>query len=389
MHAVQSAWSIKELQRACVRRLPRPVLDFFEGGAEDEETLCANRRAFEQVRLVPRAFVDVSNIRIGANLIGAAATMPVAIAPMGAIAYGWPDGDIALAKAAAAAGVPYTLSTMASVSIERMAREVGGRLWFQAHLLQPRERTLQLVERARRAGYEALMITADLPRGGKRERDLHNALTIPFRMRVRHLPQFAARPGWCLQMLRHGTPRLPEALQASAVSQAGSSIGAGFDPSFDWDALRTLREAWPGKLIVKGILCGEDAQTAIGIGVDAIVVSNHGGRQLDGCIATMDALPEIAQVASGRVTVFLDGGVRRGRDVLKALCRGADAVLLGRDVLYGVCASGQAGAAKSLQIIRDELVGAMQLSGKSDISALCMFPRDPSLLWRDASASDF
>ena len=364
---VAAAWSIAELQRLARARLPRTVYDFYEGGAEDEQTLRANAAAFEQRKLVPRAFIDVGTVSTARPVLGVAAPLPLAIAPMGAVAYGWRDGDILLARAAAAAGIPYTLSTMAATSIERVAGEAGGRLWFQAHLLQPRERTLALVDRAQAAGYEALVISADLPVGGKRERDLRNRLAMPFRPGWRHVLEFAARPAWTAGMLWHGTP---QPANVTAPAAPGSSIGGGFDPGFDWQALAELRARWPRKLVIKGILHPADAQRCVAAGVDAIVVSNHGGRQLDGCIASLDALPAIVRAVDGRAGVLLDGGIRRGRDILKALLSGADAVLLGRAALWGVCAGGQAGAARAIDLLRAELVTAMQLTGITRLDPL-------------------
>ena len=290
-----AAWSVEELRRLARARLPRPVFDFYEGGAEDEQTLRANLAAFERVPLVPRAFVDVGQVDTTATLLDLPAAMPMAIAPMGAVAYGWRDGDLALARAAAAAGIPYTLSTMAAASIEDIAEHAGGRLWFQAHLLQPRDRTLALVDRARRAGYEALMVTADLPTGGRRERDLRNGLSMPMRWTPGNVLAFAARPRWALAMLLRGAPHMPN---MAAPAGAGSSIGGNFDPGFDWGALARLRDAWPRKLLVKGILHPQDAVRCASVGVDAVVVSNHGGRQLDGCIAAFDALPKVVRAVT-------------------------------------------------------------------------------------------
>jgi (S)-mandelate dehydrogenase len=361
------AWSIAQLRQLARARLPRPVFDFYEGGAEDEQTLRANEAAFEALRLVPRCFVDVSQADTSVSLLGADARLPLAIAPMGAVAYGWRDGDLALARAARAAGVPYTLSTMAAAPIEQVA-QVGGRLWFQAHLLLPRERTLGLIERARAANYEALVITGDLPVGGKRERDLRNQLAMPFRMQWRHLVAFALRPGWSLPMLLQGAPRPPEVARVTAGS--ASSIGGNFDPGFDWTALEDIRRRWPRKLVLKGILHPADARRAVALGADAVIVSNHGGRQLDGCIATMEALPRVAEAVQGRAQVLVDGGIRRGRDILKAMLAGADGVLVGRAPLYGLSAAGEEGARRAIEILGQELTTAMQLCGMTSLREL-------------------
>ena len=350
------------------------MFEFFDGGAEDEITLRANREAFERVRLVPRVLVDVASVDTSVRLFEKLAKMPIAIAPTGAVGFGWPGGDVAIAKAAAAYGIPYTLSTTATASIERIAREAPGRLWFQAYILKGREFTLKLIERARESGYEALMITVDLPVGGKRERDNRNHFAIPFRVTSRNLRDFASRPGWALGMLRSGMPVMenlvgftPEALTASAIA---SSVGRNYDPAFDWSALESIRRAWPRKLMLKGIVRADDAECAIAAGCDAIVISNHGGRQLDGGVATMDALPDVVERVRGRIPVLVDGGVRRGVDVLKAMALGAQAVMLGRATLYGACAAGEAGARRALEILQSELVRSMQLCGAADVGAI-------------------
>ena len=350
------------------------MFDFYDGGSEDEFTLRANCAAFERVRLLPRTLVDVSKVATQAEILGQPARLPLAVAPTGAVAFGWPMGDVAIARAAAAAGIPYTLSTSATASIERIAREAPGRLWFQAYIFKQREFTQQLIERARVAGYEALMVTVDLPVGGKRERDLRNDFSVPFRFTPRNLLDFASRPGWALPMLRHGVPALenlagfvPEAASASAVA---SSVGRNNDASFDWDSLKAIRDRWPAKLMLKGILRADDAERAAAIGCDAIVVSNHGGRQLDGAVATLDALPGIVKAVKGKTEVFVDGGIRRGSDVLKALALGAQAVMVGRATLYGACAAGESGARRALEILREELVRSMQLCGVRSVGEI-------------------
>ncbi len=366
--------SIEELRGAARRRLPRCVFEFFDGGAEDERTLRANRAAYERVRLLPKVLVDVSGVGTQIDLLGKSAALPIAVAPTGAVGFGWPGGDVAIARAATAFGIPYTLSTSATASIERVAREAPGRLWFQAYVLKERSRTLRLVERARAAGYEALMITVDLPVGGLRERDLRNDFAIPFRFTAKNVLDFAAHPRWALRHARAGMPVMENlagiAPQATSALGIASSVGRSYDPSFDWDGLRALRDAWPQPLIVKGILRPDDAERALRIGCDAIVVSNHGGRQLDGGMATLDALPHVVQAVQGRIPVWLDGGIRRGVDIVKALALGARAVLVGRATLYGACAAGEEGARRALEILREELVRSMRLCGVRRVSEI-------------------
>ena len=368
------ALSIEDLRRAARARLPRSVFEFFDGGAEDEITLRANRAAFERLRLLPKVLVDVSRVDLSAELLGSTSRMPLAVAPTGAVGFGWPGGDVAIARAAAAYGIPYTLSTTATASIERVAREAPGRLWFQAYILKGREFTFRLMERARDCGYEALMITVDLPVGGKRERDNRNDFAIPFRFTPRNLIDFASRPRWAFRLLRSGMPVMENLLgfsaQAVTASAIASSVGRNYDPSFDWDGLKAIRDAWPRKLIVKGISRADDAVRAAALGAEAIVVSNHGGRQLDGAAAALDALPGVVSAVGKSTPVLVDGGVRRGVDVVKALALGARAVLLGRATLYGACAAGEPGALRALEILKSELERALRLCGAPNVGAV-------------------
>ena len=365
--AVLRAWNIEDLRRLAKRRLPRAVFDFYDGAAEDETTLRANRAAFERVRLAPKMLTGVANIDTSATILGATSKLLIAIGPTGGVGFGWPRGDVGIARAAAAAGIPYTLSTMATSSIERIAREAGGRLWFQAYIFRQRDMTMGLVERARALGYDALMVTVDVPVGGKRERDFRNDFAIRFRFTPRNVLDFASRPLWALSILRYGMPVLENVIglapEAKSTAEIASSVGQFWDADFDWDGLKRMRERWPKKMLVKGILRADDAERLASIGVDAVVVSNHGGRQLDGAVAALDALRPVVRAVKGRMSVLVDGGVRRGVDAVKALALGAEGVMLGRATLFGASAAGEAGAARAIEILRDELVRAMQLSG--------------------------
>lgn len=371
--ALNRAFSVEELRSLAQRRLPRAIFEFYEGGAETESTLRANRAAFERHVLVPRYLVDVSKIDTASQLLGAPSAMPLAISPMGAIGFGWPFGDVAIARAARSAGVPFALPTSATSSIERVARDAdGARLWFQAYMLRKQAFTMGLIERALRARYEALIITVDMPAGGKRERDLRNDFGLPFRFTRRNVPGFAARPRWVWSQFRHGVPQLenlvgftPEAVDAKSIA---SSVGKSYDPSFDWDGLARIRDQWPRKLLVKGILHPEDARRAAQLGCDAVIISNHGGRQLDTAIGSLDALPAVIAAVGSRMDVLVDGGVRRGTDILKALALGATAVMIGRPLLYGVSAGGEAGASRVLHVLHDELVRSMKLAGRTGIA---------------------
>ena len=363
----QGAYSIEDFRNGAQRRLPRAIFDFFDGGAEDEVAMRANRDAFERRKIVPRVLNDVREVDTSTTLLGRAAPLPLAVAPTGGVGFGWPGGDIAIARAAAALGIPYSLSTTATASIEQVAREAPGRLWFQAYVLRDQAFFDKLIARAFAADYEALMITVDLPVGGKRERDFHNDFSIPFRFTPRNVRDFALHPRWLLRLARHGMPRMENldglAQHLKSASAIASSVGRNYDPGFDWGRLARVREQWPRKLVVKGVAHPEDARRLASMGCDAIVVSNHGGRQLDSSCATLDLLPAVASTLAGRVELMVDGGVRRGSDLVKARALGATAVLCGRAPLYGALVAGEAGAGRALDILRDELVRTMQLAG--------------------------
>ncbi|ARP91817.1 alpha-hydroxy-acid oxidizing enzyme [Bordetella genomosp. 9] len=364
----RAAHSIEALRELAARTLPRAIFDFYDGGAETESTLRGNREAIDRLRLLPRYLVDVSHPDTGTQLLGRPAAMPLAVAPTGAIGYGWPFGDVAIARAAGDAGVPYALPTSSTSSIERVAREAPHtRLWFQSYMLRKRDFTFGLISRAHAAGYEALIITIDMPTGGKRERDLRNDFGLPFRFTPRNVLDFGRRPGWVLRQLRAGLPALenmagfvPDAVDASTIA---SSVGKNYDPAFVWEDLARIRDAWPRKLLIKGVLHPEDARRAAQLGADGVIVSNHGGRQLDGAVAALDALPGVAHAVGGRIPVFVDGGVRRGTDIVKALALGAGGVLVGRPMLYGVSVAGQAGAERALFLFREELIRTLKLTG--------------------------
>ncbi|MDH4095552.1 MAG: alpha-hydroxy-acid oxidizing protein [Betaproteobacteria bacterium] len=370
------AVNIEDLRRMARRRLPRSVFDFFDGGAEDETTLRGNRAAFERVRLLPRVLVDVHAVDSSVDLLGMRSNLPMAIAPTGAIGAGRHDADLMLARAARAAGIPYTLATPATNSIEEIAEQAGGRLWFQLYLLKNRAFRMKLVRRAAAAGYEALLVTVDLTTGGKRERDLRNDFAAPFVPTWRNSRDVLFKPSWLMGMARRGVPHMKNLegmlQKPPRLTDVAASVGRELDASFDWDELRSLRDAWPGKLLLKGIVRPDDAERAAAAGCDGVVVSNHGGRQLDGAIATADALPAVARAVGSRIAVLVDGGVRRGVDLLKARALGAQGVLTGRATLFGVMAGGEAGARRAIEILAGEFERALMLCGvprASDIPA--------------------
>lgn len=376
-----AALSIDDLRRLARRRLPRSVFDFIDGGAEDETTLADNRAAFDRVRLRPRVLQDVRAPALRCEITGTPADAPIVVAPMGSCMLGWPEADIAIARAAASLGLPYTLSTMATTGLERMRSAFDGRLWFQLYVLkEPRFNEL-LVQRAEAAGCEALVVTLDLPAGGKRERDLRNGLSIPLRPRLRQLWEGLTHPRWSLRLLAAGLPSF-ENVRGLMDERAGltiaAQVGRHLDAGWCWDDLARLRDRWRGALHVKGVLHPDDADRLAAMGFDALWVSNHGSRQLDGAVASLDALPAIAAAVRGRCALLLDSGVRRGVDVLKARALGAQAVAVGRAPLWGACAGGEAGARRALQILVDELRLAMTLAGVpslADADAALVAPR--------------
>jgi (S)-mandelate dehydrogenase len=384
MSRLSRAANIEDLRRLARHRLPRSVFDFFDGGAEDETTLRENRAAFERVRLLPRVLVDVRQVDTGIEIFGVRSNLPMAIAPTGGIGAGRNHADLMLARAARAAGIPYTLATPATASIEEIAEQAGGRLWFQLYVLKNRELRMKLLERARAAGYEVLLVTVDLAVGGKRERDLRNDFVAPFSPSWRNSRDVLAKPAWLADMARHGIPKMKNlegmVRWSTRITDVAASVGRELDASFDWEQLKAIRDAWPGKLVLKGVERPDDAERAAAAGCDGVVVSNHGGRQLDGAQATLDALPAVARAVGSRLTVLLDGGVRRGVDILKARALGARAVLTGRATLFGVMAGGEAGARRAIEILGSEFERALQLSGVREaqhIDAGLVAPRRP------------
>jgi (S)-mandelate dehydrogenase len=373
MH-LEKAVNIEDLRQMARRRLPRAIFDFFDGGAEDELTLRENRAAFQRVRLLPKVLVNVAEVDTRVRLFGVEAGLPLAIGPTGGIAAGRAGADLMLARAAKAFGIPYTLATPAGTSIERLAAEVPGRRWFQLYVVRDREFRERLVARAKEAGYEALLVTVDLPVSGKRERDPRNGFVTPYRPNWRNSHDVLFRPAWLLDILRHGLPDMANfegyRFSSTKMTDIATAVGREMDAAFDWDELKRLRDRWPGKLLLKGVERPDDAERAAAMGCDGVVVSNHGGRQLDGAAATLDALPQVARAVGSKLTVLLDGGVRRGVDILKARALGAQAVLVGRATLFGVMAGGEPGAQRALQILSGELERAMRLCGVRSVAEI-------------------
>lgn len=370
---------IADMRSAARRRLPRAVFDFIDGGAEDERTLADNREGFARIRFAPRVLRDVSNRSLAARILGEPSAAPLFIAPTGLAALACPAADVHLAQAAAGAGIPFTLSTSASATIEEVATATStagvahSRNWFQLYVFRNREVTHDLMDRALASGYRTLVVTLDVPVLGKRERDLRNRFTVPLRPTLAGLWDLMLHPRWCAQVLRAGTPRLKNYTgYASGVSTASLAawINSELDPTLCWDDIRALRARWPGPMLLKGIVRADDVLAARQAGVDGVVISNHGGRQLDGAPATIDALRGLPAEARAGLEIFLDGGVRRGSDVVKALCLGATAVGIGRPVLYGAAAGGRPGIDRVLAIFLEEIDRTLALLGVRDIASL-------------------
>src|SRR3982751_3847845 len=386
MPDLSHAVSVEDLRAMARRRLPRAIFDFFDGGAEDEVTLRENRAAFERVRLLPKVLVNVAQVDMTTDLFGVKSTLPLAIAPTGGISAARAGAELALARAASAFGVPFTLATPAAFTIERVAEAAsGGRLWFQLYAVREHEFREKLIARASGAGYEAMLVTVDLPVSGKRERDPRNGFRTPYNPNWRNSRDVIFKPAWLLEIMQHGLPGMAnmEGYKFSTPkgTDIATAVGREMDPSLDWEQIKGLRELWPRKLLIKGVERVEDALKAAAIGLDGVVVSNHGGRQLDGAAPTLEALPGIARAVGGKIAVLLDGGVRRGVDILKARALGAHGVLTGRATLFGAMAGGEAGARHALDILASELERSMQLCGVrslADISAQLLSPNSGS-----------
>jgi isopentenyl diphosphate isomerase/L-lactate dehydrogenase-like FMN-dependent dehydrogenase len=378
MTSVDRAYNIADLRRIAQRRLPKGLFEFVDRGTEDEVSLRHNRAIFERIRFKPRTLVDVSRRSQEITLFGQKQRMPLVIAPTGTAGLMWYRGEIELARAAAAAGIPFTLATGSTTAMERIAEEVGGiPLWFQLYMWPDRNLSHQLIERARAAGFKALVVTVDGAMSGNREYNLRNGFTIPFSFTRRNVTDVLMHPRWMLAVLARyvvstGMPRYENYPSEIKYRITARPMGRSMmrNDSLTWDDLRVLRKMWPNLLLVKGILHPQDAISAVDCGADGVIVSNHGGRNLDSIISPMEVLPEIADAVGKRATVLVDSGFRRGTDVVKALAMGASAVQIGRSTLYGVAAGGQAGAARALTIFREEIDRVLALVGCRSITDL-------------------
>jgi isopentenyl diphosphate isomerase/L-lactate dehydrogenase-like FMN-dependent dehydrogenase len=379
----KQAYSVAAMRKLAQRRLPKAVFDFVDGGAEDEIVVSRNESSFDDYALMPRPLEAATRRNQAIELFGRKLSGPVLIGPTGMTGMLWPRGEIEAARAAAAAGTVYTMSHGATVKIEDLAREAPGNLWMQVFPYKDRGLTQSFVERAHAAGFQALVLTIDNQLLGQRERDVRNGFTIPPTFRLGGLLEMALHVGWWLRMAR--APRLTMANYEregdTGVFSIGARIMGWLDASASWKEVEWLRGFWDRPLLIKGILHPDDARRAAALGVDGIVVSNHGGRQLDVVPSSLQALPGVVDAVGGKMPILIDGGVRRGGDVVKALALGATACLIGRPHLWGATVAGERGVARVLEIYRTEIDRVMALGGWDDVAAL-----DRSVLFDPAAA---
>jgi L-lactate dehydrogenase (cytochrome) len=366
--------SIEDLRRLARRRIPRAIFDYADGGSYEERTLHANAADLDSLKFRQRVMVDVSNINLATTLVGSAASMPLAIAPTGLCGLFHADGEILGARAAEAFGIPFCLSTMSICSIEDVREATQQPFWFQQYLMRDRGFNQELIERAIAARCSALMLTLDLQILAERRRDPRNGLTIPPRLTLRNAFEAAMKPAWALKVLfgkrRNFGNLVGHIGGADGVKTLAAWTHSQFDASATWRDVEWVRSRWPGRFILKGIMDAEDAKLALACGADAIVVSNHGGRQLDGAPSSISALPGIASAIAGRCEVYFDGGIRSGQDLAKALALGARAGLIGKSFLFALAAAGQAGVTRALEIIRNELQVTLALTGTTDVGKM-------------------
>lgn len=373
--------NIEDLRQLAKKRVPRSIFEYTDRGSYDETTIKSNSADLQNMKLRQRVMIDVDNRSHKSTFVGQTATMPVAIAPTGLAGIMHVDGEILGAQAAEEFGVPFTLSTMSICSIEQVRQATKKPFWFQLYVMRDRGYIEELIQRAVDAQCSALVLTADLQIQGQRHQDIKNGLSVPLRLTVNNALNIASKPLWCLKML---TAKSKSFGNLSGYMPKGSGIGTlskwiseQFDASLNWDDVKWVRKKWPGKLIIKGILDPEDAVFAMNAGVDAIVVSNHGGRQLDGAPSAIEALPAIVDAVGSDLEILFDSGIRSGQDVLKAMALGAKGTFIGKAFLYGLGAMGKPGVIKALDIIKNELDVSMALTGTKNVGDI-----GPHILWK-------
>ena len=368
--------NIEDLRRAAERRLPRAVFDYIDGGADREITMRGNCAAFDELTFRPRCAVANLTYDLRTTVLGTPVSLPMLLAPVGSSRMFYPKGEEVAARAAGEAGTGYILSTLSGCLLEDVKKATSGPAWYQLYLVGGRDCALATMARARKVGYSALVVTIDTPVAGMRERDLRNGMKEllsfnPLKM-APFVGQFLARPSWLASFMRDGgLMKFPNVDIPGEGPMPYTDVGAALEKStITWPDLKWIREAWNGPIVIKGVHIGEDARRAIDAGANAIVVSNHGGRQLDGVHPTLRALPEVVQAVNGQVEVLLDGGIRRGSDIAKALCLGARAVLIGRAYAWGLGAAGGAGVARAIEILQSDLMRTIKLLGCGSAAAL-------------------
>jgi L-lactate dehydrogenase (cytochrome) len=371
-HAV----NIADLRRLAQKRLPKAVFDYLDGGADDEVTLRENCRAFGDYVFRPRLAVSFPEYNLRTSVLGREISLPAFLAPVGYSRVMHPGGEVAAAAAAGAAGTGYTLSTVSGHKMEKVRAATSGPAWYQLYLVGGREAAQAGISRAKKVGFDALVLTIDTPVAGMRERDNRNGMTEMFAgsffAKMPYMQNIFEHPGWLLAFLRDGgMPPLENIVVPGEGPMPLMDVGSALRRAVvTWEDLQWIREAWDGPIVIKGVLTGDDARRAVELGAAAIVVSNHGGRQLDGVAAGLRALPEVVQAVGRKCEILMDGGVRRGSDIVKALCLGAQAVLIGRAYAYGLAAAGQAGVARALEILRADVDRTLRLLGCASVSEL-------------------
>jgi isopentenyl diphosphate isomerase/L-lactate dehydrogenase-like FMN-dependent dehydrogenase len=385
--------NIEDLRRRAKRHLPRVVFNYVDGGADDEITLRENGRAFQDVTFRPRQAVAISRYDLRTRVLDSELAFPALLAPIGYLRLIHPGGELDAARAAGAAGMAFVQSTISGHALEKTRAASTGPVGYQLYLVGGRAAAEASIERARQAGFSALFVTIDTPVAGQRERDfrggMRELLGQSFAAKLRFLPQFFTRPRWVAGFLRDGgVPRLENVVRpGEGPMSLVDVVGALARSAITWEDFRWIRQAWPGPLVAKGVLTGDDARRAIDHGATAVVVSNHGGRQLDSAAATLRALPEVVAAVRGQAEVLMDGGIRRGSDIVKAICLGARAVLVGRAYVYGLAAGGQAGVARAIDILRADVERTLRLLGCPSIAALDVSYVETPPGWRPASST--
>lgn len=363
------ALTFEDLRRMARARLPRPIFHYVDGGGESELTMGRNSTAFDRIAFRPRTVADIAGRTQATSFFGRPSAAPFGIGAMGGLGLLCPDADVFAARVAAKAGIPYVIATGASASLERVAEAApDGRRWFQLYVFSDEALNRRLLGRAAAAGYEALVVTTDTQIGAKRIRDIRTGFGLPLRLTPRTVFDFAVRPGWLWHVARHGNVGMMGNLASEVetpptATKTFNHFRTGRSRSVGWEALKPLRDIWKGPMLIKGIVTAEEAAEAVRFGADGIIVSNHGGRNLDGTLPTIEALPEVVAAAGSRLTVFLDSGIRRGGDIVKALALGARGVFVGRPVAYGLAAAGEAGAAHVIGMLHDEVDRVQSLLG--------------------------